>query len=464
MKVHFIAIGGSGMSAVAELLLDAGYEVQGSDQKESAALAHLRERGANVFVGHDPAHVEGADLVVVSSAIRESNVELARARELGVRVIHRSQGLVLAAGESPFIAVAGSHGKTTTSGMLAVALTHAGLAPSFAVGSVVEGLGVRAHLDTGPFVAEADESDGSFLNYHPRVALVTNIEPDHLFHYGSVEAVEQAFVDFAHNLTEGGLLVACADDPGSRRLAEATRAEGIRVRTYGESADADVRIAVEESTPTFIRAKLYGEADAGGEYPLVLRVPGVHNLLNAAGAWCAGVELGVAPEAMAAALEQFAGTKRRFETIGIADGVRVVDDYAHHPTEVEALLGMARQTAGEGKVIMVFQPHLYSRTRDFAEEFGTALSLADEVVLLPVDGAREDPIPGVTSALIEPHVRSSLTSVAPDEHDGTKPAGTAQAVAKVGEIAAEGDIVLTSGCGTVTAVAPLLVDALRHRG
>lgn len=460
MKVHFIAIGGSGMSAVAELLLDAGYEVQGSDQKESAALAHLRERGATVFVGHDPAHVEGADLVVVSSAIRESNVELARARELGVRVIHRSQGLVLAAGESPFIAVAGSHGKTTTSGMLAVALTHAGLAPSFAVGSVVEGLGVRAHLDSGPFIAEADESDGSFLNYHPRVALVTNIEPDHLFHYGSPEAVEQAFVDFAHNLTEAGLLVACADDPGSCRLAAAARAEGIRVRTYGQSTDADVRIAVEESTPTFIRARLHGE----GEYPLVLRVPGVHNLLNAAGAWCAGVELGVAPERMAAALEQFAGTERRFETIGIADGVRVVDDYAHHPTEVEALLGMARQTAGEGKVIMVFQPHLFSRTRDFAEEFGAALSLADEVVLLPVDGAREDPIPGVTSALIEPHVRSSLTPVAPDEHDGTNPAGTAQAVATVGEIATEGDIVLTSGCGTVTAVAPLLVDALRHRG
>ena len=460
MKVHFIAIGGSGMSAVAELLLDAGYEVQGSDQKESAALAHLRERGATVFVGHDPAHVEGADLVVVSSAIRESNVELARARELGVRVIHRSQGLVLAAGESPFIAVAGSHGKTTTSGMLAVALTHAGLAPSFAVGSVVEGLGVRAHLDSGPFIAEADESDGSFLNYHPRVALVTNIEPDHLFHYGSPEAVEQAFVDFAHNLTGGGLLVACADDPGSRRLAAAARAEELGVRTYGQSTDADVRIAVEESTPTFIRARLHGE----GEYPLVLRVPGVHNLLNAAGAWCAGVELGVAPERMAAALEQFAGTERRFETIGIADGVRVVDDYAHHPTEVEALLGMARQTAGEGKVIMVFQPHLFSRTRDFAEEFGAALSLADEVVLLPVDGAREDPIPGVTSALIEPHVRSSLTPVAPDEHDGTNPAGTAQAVATVGEIATEGDIVLTSGCGTVTAVAPLLVDALRHRG
>src|SRR5699024_7133872 len=200
------AIGGSGMSAVAELLLDAGYEVQGSDQKESSALAHLRDRGATVFVGHDSAHVGGVDLVVVSSASRESNVELARARELGVRVTLRSQGPVLAPQERPFIAVAGSHSKTTTSVMLARALTQPGTAPRFAVGSVGEGLGVRAHLDSGPFVAEADESDGSFLNYHPRVALVTNIEPDHLFHYGSLEAVEQAFVDFAHNLTEGGLL------------------------------------------------------------------------------------------------------------------------------------------------------------------------------------------------------------------------------------------------------------------
>src|SRR5699024_7852904 len=183
-------------------------------------------------------------------------------------------------------------------------------------------------------------------DYRQRCVHVTNIEPDHQIHYGSLEAVEQAFVDFAHNLTEGGLLVACADDPGSRRLAGAARAEGIRVRTYGQSPEADVRIAVEEPTPTVLRARLHGR----GETPLVLRVPGVHNLLNAAGAWCAGVELGVAPESMAAALEQFAGTERRFETIGIADGVRVVDDYAHHPTEVEALLGMARQTAGEGKV------------------------------------------------------------------------------------------------------------------
>ncbi len=460
MKVHFIAIGGSGMSAVAELLIDAGYEVQGSDQKESAALAHLRSRGARVFVGHDPTQVEQADLVVVSSAIRESNVELARARELGIRVIHRSQGLVLAAGQNPFIAVAGSHGKTTTSGMLAMALKQAGLDPSFALGAVVEGLGVRAHLGSGPFVAESDESDGSFLNYSPRVALVTNIEPDHLFHYGSVEAVEQAFVDFAHNTVEGGLLVACADDPGSRRLAEAARAGGIRVQTYGTSTDADVRIEVAGSDSVSIRATLH---TGGEEYPLELAVPGHHNLLNAAGAWATGVELGVEPRTMSEALAHFQGTSRRFETIGIAAGVRVVDDYAHHPTEVEALLAVARQTAGEGRVIMVFQPHLYSRTRDFAEDFGHALSAADEVVLLPVDGAREDPIAGVSSALIEPHIRASLTSVEADPGDGDKPAGTAAAVARVKEIATEGDVVLTSGCGSITAVAPLLVDALASR-
>lgn len=456
MRVHFIAIGGSGMSAVAELLLEAGYEVQGSDQKESGALEHLRGRGARVFLGHDPAHVEGADLVVVSSAIRESNVELARARELGIRVLHRSQGLVLAAGPSPFIAVAGSHGKTTTSGMLAVALGEAGLDPSFALGAVVEGLGRRAHLGSGPFVAESDESDGSFLNYSPRVAIVTNIEPDHLFHYGSVAAVEQAFVDFAHNVTGDGLLVACADDPGSHRLARAARADGVRVRTYGVSPEADVRVELTEAGPSSIHATLH----ADGPVDLDLAVPGHHNLLNAAAAWLAGVELGIPPERMGEALGQFRGTERRFETIGVAGGVRVIDDYAHHPTEVEALLGMARDSVGEGKVIMVFQPHLYSRTRDFAKEFGAALSIADEVVLLPIDGAREDPIPGVSSELIEPFIRAPFAAVAASAADGHKPAGTAQALARVREIAADGDIVLTSGCGTVTAVAPAILTAL----
>lgn len=461
MIVHFIAIGGSGMSAVAELLIDAGHTVQGSDQAHSYTLDHLRDRGATVYVGHDAAHIEGADLVVVSSAIRDSNVELAAARAAGIPVIHRSQGLVLAAGERPFIAVAGSHGKTTTSGMLAMALTKAGLDPSFALGSVVEGLGVRAHLATGPFVAEADESDGSFLNYSTRVALVTNVEPDHLFHYGSVEAVEQAFVDFSENIIDGGLLVACADDDGSWRLAEAARAAGTRVRTYGTDPRADVRIEVTDSTPVSSEAVIHA---GGSAYPLTLHVPGLHNLLNAVGAWCVGVDFGVEPAAMAEALGSFAGTKRRFETIGIEDGVRVVDDYAHHPTEVEAVLGMARQTAGEGRVIMVFQPHLYSRTRDFAEEFGEALSLADEVVLLPIDGAREDPVEGVTSALIESHVRTSLTSVDGAEADGNKPAGTAAAVEAVAQIARDGDIVITSGCGTVTALAPVIVDALAARG
>lgn len=457
MRIHFIAIGGSGMSAVAELLLEAGHEVQGSDQKTSPALEHLRERGARVHVGHDAALVEGVDLVVVSSAIRDSNVELARARELGIRVLHRSEGLVLAAGEASFVAVAGSHGKTTTSGMLAISLDRAGLDPSFAVGSVVEGLGSRARLASGPFIAEADESDGSFLNYHPRVALVTNIEPDHLFHYGSVAAVEQAFVDFCANIEPGGLLVACADDPGAARLAAAARAEGIRVRTYGTSTDADAHIEPGGSDPVSIRATIH----AGGcQYPLELQVPGHHNLLNAVGAWQAGVELGVAPDAMASALHSFTGTQRRFETIGVASGVRVVDDYAHHPTEVEAVLAMARQTVGEGRVIMVFQPHLYSRTRDFAEEFGKALSAADQVILLPVDGAREDPIPGVTSALIAPHVTTSLDAVEATPEDGELPQGTAQAVRAAAALARGGDIVLTSGCGTVTAVAPLIVDAL----
>jgi len=460
VNVHFIAMGGSGMSAVAELLLDAGYQVQGSDQRDSAALDHLRNRGATVFVGHDAQQVEGADLVVVSSAIRDSNVELARARQLGIRVIHRSQGLVLAAGNSPFVAVAGSHGKTTTSGMLAMALDQAGVDPSFALGSVIEGLGARARLGQGPFVAEADESDGSFLNYSPRVAVVTNVEPDHLFHYGSPEAVEQAFVDFADTIVPQGVLVACGDDPGSARLAQQARANGVRVITYGFGPGADVQVSDIQADPTSIQ----GTITAQGQFPLRINVPGEHNLLNAVSAWVAGVDLGVDPHTMAEALGHFEGTQRRFETIGVSNGVRVIDDYAHHPTEVSALLGMARQTAGSGRVILVFQPHLFSRTRDFAQDFGSALSQADEVVLLPVDGAREDPIPGVSSRLIEPHITTSYTAVEPDQADGSYPAGTAAAVARVKDLAREGDIVLTSGCGTVTAVAPLLVDALTGEG
>jgi len=459
VRVHLIAIGGSGMSAVAELLLDAGYQVQGSDQRESPALEHLRARGAKVFVGHQASQVEGADLVVVSSAIRDTNVELVRAKELGIRVLHRSQGLVLAAGESPFVAIAGSHGKTTTSGMLAMALEHAGVDPSFALGSVIEGLGVRARLASGPFVAEADESDGSFLNYSPRVALVTNIEPDHLFHYGSADALEQAFVDFSGAITPDGVLIACADDPGSANLAKQARANGVRVVTYGVAEEADVRVQQLEADSSSIR----GVIEWRGNYPITLNVPGHHNLLNAVGAWAAGVDLGVDPQQMVEALGHFQGTQRRFETIGVSNGVRVIDDYAHHPTEVGALLGMARQAVGSGRVILVFQPHLYSRTRDFAREFGQAVSQADELVLLPVDGAREDPIPGVTSAIIEPHITTNYQAVDARGEDGPYPAGTAGAVERVVEIAQEGDIVLTSGCGTVTAIAPLLVDALAQR-
>ncbi|MPV49518.1 UDP-N-acetylmuramate--L-alanine ligase [Pseudactinotalea sp. HY160] len=450
MRIHFIAIGGAGMSVVAELLLAAGHDVQGSDQRESTALDRLRGLGARVWVGHDADHVAGADLVVISTAIRENNVELVAARAGGIEVIHRSEALAMAAADADFVAVAGAHGKTSTSGMLAVALREAGLDPGFAVGAIVVGVGSGAHAGTGPFVAEADESDGSFLNYRPRIGIVTNIEPDHLDHYGSVRAVYTAFEEFAGRIVPGGLLIACADDIGSAALAALAAARGIRACTYGTSPGADVRLEHVHSGAGSASAVLTTDDLS---LRLDLAVPGEHNVLNAAAAWCAGVELGVSPVAMADALATFGGTSRRFETKGEVGGIRVIDDYAHHPTEVTALLRTARQVAGPGRVLAVFQPHLFSRTAAFAAEFAGALALADEAFVLPIYPAREEPQPGVTSALI--------TDAAP----ALRPAASFDdAVDAIRRDARPGDLVLTIGAGDVTALGPRLVASLRAPG
>jgi UDP-N-acetylmuramate--alanine ligase len=452
-RVHFIGIGGAGMSGIARILLARGTAVSGSDAKDSAGLAALRALGAQVHVGHDAAHLAGlgpADTVVVSSAVRESNPELAAARAAGVRVLHRSQALAAVMRGCRGVAVAGTHGKTTTTAMVTVALQHCGADPSFAIGGELTEGGANAHDGSGDvFVAEADESDGSFLLYHPQVAIVTNVEPDHLDHYGTPEAVAAAFDAFADTVAPGGLVVACADDPGSARMAAAVRERrpDVTVRTYGFAADADTRIT---STDGEGLAVLRSGADVER---LHLRVPGRHNVLNAAAAWTASTGLGFPGAVVAAGLDGFAGTRRRFESRGVVSGVAVVDDYAHHPTEVAAVLRAARDVAGEGRVLAVFQPHLYSRTRIFGTEFGEALGLADEVVVMDVYAAREDPEPGVSGALVAAAVPLPADRVA------YVPSWSAVAEEVAGRARA-GDLVLTIGAGDVTMLGPEILTAL----
>ena len=481
---HLIGIGGAGMSVVAQLLAARGARVSGSDAHGSPAFDHLSDLGITTHLGHDAANVPVGSTVVVSTAIKGTNPELAEARRRDQEVIHRSQALALAAQGLDFVAVAGAHGKTTTSGMLAEALTDAGADPSFAIGGVVRALGTGAHLGSGSsLVAEADESDRSFLNYTPRVEIVTNVEPDHLDTYGTTEAFEAAFVDFAHRLVPGGLLVACAADPGSLRLARTAAAEGLRVVTYSFGGldtlpggmlvgEGHVHLAIQERGAASTRARLTliraaepersGSARAGeqvqSQVELVLAVPGDHVALDAAGAWAAGIELGVEPAEMARALGSFGGTGRRFEDRGQADGVRVIDDYAHHPTEIEALLRTARKVAQErgGRVLVLFQPHLFSRTRAFADRFGQALGLADTVIVSDVYPAREiqTDFPDVTGDTVVQRVPGGRATFVADRLEA------AHALAAQ---ARPGDLLLTVGAGDVTELATTVLSDLVTR-
>ncbi|MDR0945572.1 MAG: UDP-N-acetylmuramate--L-alanine ligase [Bifidobacteriaceae bacterium] len=483
-RIHLIGVGGVGMSAIAELMAADGLTVSGSDRADSPVLARLRRAGVEAWAGHAAAHVDGAALVVVSSAIRETNPELARARALGIPVIHRSVALARLAASRRLLAVAGTHGKTTTSAMLATALTEAGLDPSAAIGGVVLGAGTGSRAGSGPLmVIEADESDGSFLNYAPDVAVITNIEPDHLDHYGTREAVERAFHDFADRIRPGGRLIACADDPAAASLARAVRAArpGLGVVTYGADPAADVRVegvpGPEPAAPAAgVNADGSQEApsaaktlDARGEgagwhrvslrgrgLDQVIEVaqPGWHVALDAAAAYLAAVfGAGADPAAVAEGLAAFRGTGRRFEPRGAAAGVRVFDDYAHHPTEIRATLGAAREVAGAGRVLVVFQPHLYSRTKNFAAGFAAALAGADHVWVLDVFAAREDPVPGVDGSLITALMDPAVARFEPDR---------AAAVRAVAAAARPGDIILTVGAGDVTALGPEILQALEH--
>jgi len=451
--VHFIAVGGAGMSGIAAAYAALGVAVSGSDQADSPALAQLADLGVRTFVGHDAAQLGDARTVVVSSAIREGNVELAEARRRGLRVWHRSAALgALMLGRTG-IAVTGTHGKTTTSGMLATMLVEAGEDPSYVIGSPLAATGRSSALGGGrAFVVEADESDGSFLQYPAPLVVITNVEADHLDNWGTPEAYLDGFVRLG-SAPGVEVVVTSADDPGACTVAERLRAAGTTVLTVGEAPDADVRLEGLSFTPELTSATLTADGDSG---PLDLLVPGRFNLHNAAAAYAVGRRLGLPGPLLRAALGRFAGTHRRFEYKGAAGGVRVFDDYAHHPTELAAILPAARtRLAPEGRLVACFPPHLFSRTRDFAAAFGAALADADVVVVLGVYPAREDAadFPGVTGVLVADAARAAGREVTYVEH-------LADAADVVAGLVRPGDLVLTLGAGDVTRLGPALVERL----
>jgi UDP-N-acetylmuramate--alanine ligase len=444
--VHFVGVGGSGMSGIAKLFIDSGVTVSGSDSRESAATESVRAMGAVVTIGHDAANVGDADTLVVTGALWPDNPEYLVARQRGIPVLHRSQALAWLTRSRRLVSVAGAHGKTTSTGMIVTALLALEADPSFVNGGVIETLGTSSGWGTGDlFVVEADESDGSFLLYDTAVALITNVDPDHLDHYGSLEAFQQAFVDFADAATE--FVAISSDDPGAVAVTE--RLAGRRIVTFGEAPDADVRVR-DIVTDGPVRFTIDA---AGASYAGSLAVPGRHNAINAAGAFAVLTGLGFEPQAVLDAIAGFGGTKRRFELHGTVDGVSVFDDYAHHPTEVDAALSAARTVVGNGRIIAVHQPHLYSRTRLFATEFASVLeSRADHTIVLDVYGAREDPEPGVTGALVsERFADASHVDFIADWQE---------AADRVAEVARPGDFVVTLGCGDVYRIVPQVLDSL----
>lgn len=458
---HLVGVGGAGMSVVAQLLQDQGAKVTGSDRNDSQVLQDLLPQGIGAYFPHDAGRVPQDATLVLSSAIRQNNPELVIARERGQEIIHRSEALAIAASGHDFVAVAGAHGKTSTSAMIAIALLNCGYDPSYAIGGPVLGEGSGARMGRCVFVAEADESDGSFLHYSPAVEVITNVEPDHLDHFGSEEGFFGIFEQFVDRLIPSGTLICCAQDKGASRIAQYGRdaANVGRVWTYGfqgegegeggvgRASEPTVSISEVSLGPTGAQAKITMD---GASYLLDLQVTGAHNVLNATAAWAACVAVGADPDAAASALSHFRGAGRRFELRADIGGRRVFNDYAHHPTEIEAALRQARIVAGDGRLIAVFQPHLYSRTANFAERFAKGLSLADEVVLTDIYAAREDPMEGVTMATV-----SDTGAIEVPYHL----VGDARDAALfAGSLTQPGDVLLLIGAGDIFMQAPAVAQ------
>lgn len=448
-RVHFVGIGGAGMSGVAHLFLHAGIAVSGSDLHDSAAVAALRAKGVPVTIGHERSAVDGADTLVVTGAIDERNPEYVAARERAVPIVHRAVALAWLARNRRLVAVAGAHGKTTSTAMIVTALHSLGVDPGFVNGGVLRSLGVSARAgEDDLFVVEADESDGSFLLYRTAFTLITNVDPDHLDHFGTEQAFKDAFVAFARGAREG--VVISADDAGAAAIAP--RLSDRHVTTFGEHPTAAVRVHSVELGPTVA----FQIAWEGHDYALSLRVPGLHNALNCAGAFGVLVGLGFDPQRSADALSDFEGTQRRFELAGDVGGVRVYDDFAHHPTEVRAALTGARAAVAGGRLIPIFQPHLFSRTRLMADEFAdTFESLADHTIVVPIYPAREPCEPGVSGALITQRFADATRAEYVEDWS--------QAAARAAELASPGDIVMPMGGGDIYRIIPAVLDALARK-
>lgn len=454
-RVHFVGVGGAALSGLARIMTARGVEVSGSDAKDSPLLTSLRQIGVTCWVGHDASHVEAADTVVVSTAVREDNPEVVTAYQRGLRVWPRSAAVQSVLLDRTAVVVTGTHGKTTTTSMLVTALLTCGADPSYAIGSTLNASGLNAAEGSGPlFIAEGDESDEAILVYSPHGAIITNVDADHLDHYGSQEAYAEVFSAFLDRIQPGGFVVCCVDDPGAERLAERASNLALRVVRVGLGSGVDLRaraVAFAGETSTFEIWK--GRSSLG---IVTLQVPGAHYAADALGALAAGLELGFGFQELAVGLASFRGSSRRMELKGTAAGVTVYDSYAHHPAEIAADLQAARTIAGARPLIVCFQPHMYSRTKVFASAMGEALGAADQVVVMDVYAARENPEPGVTGALVAQAVAlpAELVVFEPD---------WSGAVDQVLRRSDRGGVVLTLGAGDVTDVAAQVLQRLQQR-
>ncbi len=454
-RVHLIGVGGVGMCGLARLLLTRGIPVSGSELREWPQLAGLRALGGDIHMTHQASNLDGVDTVVYSTAIPADHLELVEARARGLRVLHRSAALAATMTGRRSIAVAGTHGKTTTTSMITSVLQHAGLDPSFVIGGEISEAGSNGHHGSGEyFVVEADESDRSFLLYDPFVAIVTNIDADHLNTYGDLAGLTDAFVQFAERTRPGGFVVTCADNPGTRELAQRVRAAGFTVYTYGEADDADLRLT--EITSSVRGVRYFATLDGQPLGEIAVPTPGRHLGLNSAAAVLTALRLGLSIESVVEALAAFPGVRRRFELKGAVDGVRVYDEYAYHPTSMTAAISTLREVAAPGRLIVVFQPYRVYRTRDFQAEIAAALSLADEAVVLEVFGPGELREPGEGGVAL-------TAAIDLPEHAKIFVPDWDQVPGEVAARAEDGDVVVTMGAPPISLMGDELLDVLAAR-
>lgn len=452
-RIHFIGIGGAGMGGIAEVLANEGYQISGSDIANNAVTQRLNQLGATIFIGHEASHVAGASVVVVSTAIKNDNPEVVAARELRIPVVRRAEMLAELMRYRHGIAIAGTHGKTTTTSLVSSIYAEADRDPTFVIGGLLNSAGTNARLGSSRYlIAEADESDASFLHLQPMVSIVTNIEADHMDTYGGdFNKLKATFIEFLHNLPFYGLAVLCIDDPVIRGLLPDV---GRATITYGYSDDADVQVL--DFVQDHNRSSFKVRRQDGSLLAVTLNLPGRHNALNAAAAIAVATEDGIDDEAITAALSRFEGVGRRFQHYGeFATGqgqVMLVDDYGHHPSEVRVTINAVRAGWPERRLVMIFQPHRYTRTRDLYEDFAEVLSKVDVLILLDVYAAGEEPIPGADSRALCRSIRQR------GQLDPVFVATTAEVPAVLAGLLAEGDLVLTQGAGNVGALARTLAD------